>query len=86
MISTEIIIWIYNLSLCLVVTPIDTKFHRFKVETLNNGSDFMILKYLPEHFWIAEKVTMKFFTKEYIHQLGKLIEIKRPEWFKLNTL
>jgi hypothetical protein len=82
MTSFEIIIWIYNLSLCLVITPLDSKFCRFKVETVSTGSSAMILKYLPDHSWIAEKTTMKFFTKEYIHKLGKLIEIKRPEWFK----
>jgi hypothetical protein len=81
MTSFEIIIWIYNLSLYLVITPLDAKLCRFKVETVSTGSDVMILKYLPDHSWIVEKTTMKFFTKEYIHQLGKLIEIKRPECF-----
>jgi len=79
--SFEIIIWIYNLSLSLVVTPIDPKFRRFKVETNGSGPDAMIVKCLRGHSWIVEKATMKFFTKKYVHQLGKLIEIKKPEWF-----
>ena len=41
----------------------------------------MILRYLPGKSWVAEKVAMKCFTKEYIRQLGKLIELKRPELF-----
>ena len=86
MTSFEIIISIYNLSLYLVITPMDSQFQQFKVETLTKGFNVMILKYLPEHSWVAEKVTMKFFTKEYIHKLGKLIEIKKPEWFKRNTI
>jgi hypothetical protein len=81
MTSFELNIWIYNLSLYLVVTPLDAKYCHFKVEDASTGSGVMILKYLPDRSWIAEKTSMKFFTKEYIHQLGKLIEIKRPEWF-----
>lgn len=81
MISVEIVIWVYNLSLCLVVTPIDSKFRRFKVETINQGQDAMIVKYSPGHSWKAEKTTMKFFTKKYIRELGKLIQVKKPEWF-----
>jgi hypothetical protein len=82
MTSFEIIIWIYNLSLYLVITPMDSKFCRFKVEPVNTGSGMMILKYLADHSWVAEQTTMKFFTKEYIYQLGELIESKRPEWFR----
>ncbi|MEO6849807.1 MAG: hypothetical protein ABI203_02800 [Mucilaginibacter sp.] len=81
MTSFEIIIWIYNLSLYLVVTPLDANFCHFKVETANIGSGILILKYLPDRSWITEKTTMKFFTKAYTHKLGKLIEVKRPEWF-----
>ena len=85
MISVEIVIWVYNLSLCLVVTPIDAKFRRFKVETINSTQDAMIVKYSPGHSWVAEKATMKFFTKKYIRELGKLIKIERPEWFGLKA-
>ena len=41
----------------------------------------MILKYLPDCSWIAEKATMKFFTKAYIRRLGALIESKKPHFF-----
>jgi hypothetical protein len=84
MTSFEIIIWIWNLSLSLVVTPKDSKFRRFKVETNGSGPDAMIVKCLRGRFWAVEKATMKYFTKEYVHQLGKLIEIKKPEWFNRN--
>jgi len=86
MTSFEIIIWIYNQSLSLVVTPIDSRFRRFKVETVNSSTESMIVEYSPAHFWFVEKTTMKFFTKEYIHQLGKLIETKRPELFQPKSL
>lgn len=85
MVSFEIVIWLYNLSICLMVTPVDTKFCHFKVETADGGSRPMILKYLPDGSWIAEKATMKFFTKEYILRLGALIEAKKPGWFKYRT-
>jgi len=81
MASFEIILWIYDHSLRLFVTPIDANSCRFKIETIRNGTGAMILNYSPDHSWVAEKVTMKFFTKDYIHQLGKLIELERPELF-----
>jgi hypothetical protein len=81
MANFEIMLWIYNLSLRLVITPLDSGFRRFKVETINSLNGAMILKYLPGKSWVAEKVAMKCFTKEYIRQLGKLIELKRPELF-----
>lgn len=81
MASFEIILWIYDLSLRLMVTPIDDESCRFKIETTCCRADVMILNYLPDHSWNAEKVTMKFFTKAYIHQLGKLIEMERPGLF-----
>lgn len=82
----EIIIWIYNLSLPLVITPVDSKCRRFRVETISSGPEAMIVKYLPDHSRVAEKATMKFFTKKYIHRLGRLIEIKQPEWFRPKLL
>jgi hypothetical protein len=79
MTSFEIMLWIYNLSMRLVVTPLDSKFYRFRVDTVSSGHGAVILKFLPDHSWVAEQVSMKCFTKEYIHQLGKLIEIKKAE-------
>jgi len=81
MASFEINLWIYGMSLRLLVTPIDTKRCHFKVEAVCSSSDAMILTYSQGHSWVAKKTTMKFFTKEYIHQLGKLIEMERPELF-----
>jgi len=81
MASFEIVLWIYNLSLHLLVTPLDSKFYRFKVEAIRSGNGATILKYLPDRSWVAEQVGMKCFTKEYINQLGKLIELEKPELF-----
>jgi len=67
------------MSLGLIVTPLDTRFSRFKVETAEGGAVPMILKCLPNHSWIVEKTTMKFFTKKYVKQLGALIEGKKKE-------
>jgi len=77
MTSFEIMLWIYNLSLRLVVTPLDSKFYRFKVDVVSSGHGAAILKFLPDHSWVAEQVSMKRFTKEYINQIGKLIEIEK---------
>jgi len=73
--SFKIVIWIYNLSMDLVVTP-STLHRRFKVETIAGGANPMIIKYMPDHTWVAENVTMKFFTEKYIRELGALIERK----------
>lgn len=82
----EIILQIYNLSIGVIVTPMDKQFYHFKVETVRGGPHPMILKYHPDYSWIVEKATMKFFTQTYVRQLGALIEIKKPEWFYLNKL
>ena len=75
--SFKIVIWIYNLSMDLVVTPMDsTLHHRFKVETITGEANPMIIKCMPDHTWVAENVTMKFFTEKYIRELGALIERK----------
>jgi hypothetical protein len=79
--SFKIVIWIYNLSMDLVVTPTDGMLHRrFKVETITGEVNPMIIKYMPDHTWVAENVTMKFFTEKYIRELGALIESKKQEW------
>jgi hypothetical protein len=65
MANFEIMLWIYNLSLRLVITPLDSGFSRFKVEAVNSGNGAMILRYLPDHqSWVSEEVAMKCFTKE----------------------
>ncbi len=86
MVKTEIVIFIYNMYMVLIVSPLDAKSMRFKVVSNESVLDDMILKYLPNHTWVAEKSTMKFFTKKYITELGKLIKIKKPEWFKPSFL
>jgi hypothetical protein len=77
----EVNIRIYNLSLSLIVKPMNNQFYHFKVETMSGGHHPMILKYQPGCHWIVEKATMKFFTQTYVRQLGALIQIKKPEWF-----
>ncbi len=80
--SFEIIPWIYNQALHLMVTPLDIQLYRFKVEAARSGGNSAtILKYLPNRLWVAGHAAMKCFTKEYIHQVGKLIELKIPELF-----
>jgi len=81
----EIVMLLYNLSVCLMVTPIDSEFCRFKIEIWGGGSIPMVLKLLPDRSWTVEKATMKFFTKNHIRELGELIEGERPEWFEFET-
>lgn len=83
MTSFETVIRVYNLPLGLIVTPVYGSPYRFKIEMIVGEPNPMILKYLPDHSWSAEKVTVKFFTKKYISELGALIEWNRPEWFLL---
>ena len=74
-------IGIYNLPMELLITPIGNKVsHRFRVETIAGATIVMIIKYLPDGDWVAESVTMKFFTEKYIRELGSLIESKKHEW------
>ena len=79
--SFEIKMAIYNSYLKLIVTPLDNKFHRFQIKTMGTIPDVMILKYTPDESWSAEKVSMKYFTKGYIAQLGRLIETKKHDQF-----
>jgi len=39
-----------------------------------------VLKLLPGHEWVAEQVSMKYFTKDNIKRLGLLIEDEKPKW------
>ena len=76
MISFPIVLQIYNSPLTLIVTPLAILQYRFLVKTLSKGSQSMIIKRLPDSNWIGELVTMKYFTKNNIQRLGKLIEIE----------
>ena len=53
--------------------------YSFLVKTLNDKGESMIIKRLPGKDWIGEKVKMKFFTKQNIRPLGKLLETKENE-------
>jgi hypothetical protein len=52
----------------------------FRVETIAGSANAMIIKYMPDRTWVAENVTMKFFTERYIRELGLLIEGEQHEW------
>ncbi|EHQ30992.1 hypothetical protein [Mucilaginibacter paludis] len=82
----EINIQVYNMPLSVIVTPIDSKFCRFKVETVRGKAQPMILTYRPDCSWIVEQASMKFFTLAYVGKLGALIKNKKPEWFLMNKL
>jgi len=64
MISIEIALFIYNLPLALIITPLGTESLRIKVNSISGNTNSMITKYLPDNLWIAEKSSMKFFTKK----------------------
>ena len=77
--SFTVIISIYNLAMDFIVTCIGSKPYRFKVETII-GEPHAVLKLLPGHEWVAEQVSMKYFTKDNIKRLGLLIEDEKPKW------
>ncbi len=77
MVSFTIVLQIYNSPLALVVTPVAMMPYSFLVKTLSDKSNSMIIKRLPNRGWVGERVTMKYFTKENIQRLGRLIEIKK---------
>ena len=79
MIHFTIILHIYNSPLALVVTPLAMVPYAFLVKTLNDRASSMIIRRLPDKSWIGEKVKMKFFTKQNIQRLGKLLETKEKE-------
>lgn len=78
--SFTVIISIYNLAMNFMVTRIGTKPYRFKVETIIGETNATVLKLLPGHEWVAEHVSMKYFTKENIRRLGVLIDGEKPKW------
>lgn len=71
---------IYNLAMDFIVTRIDSKPYRFKIETVIGEPHATVLKLLPGHKWVAEHVSMKYFTKANIRRLGILIEGEKPKW------
>ena len=79
MTSFTIILHIYNSPLALVVTPLAMAPYSFLVKTLSDKGESMIIRRLPGKGWIGEKVKMKFFTKQNIRRLGKLLETKENE-------
>jgi hypothetical protein len=72
---------IFDLSLGLIVTAMDSKPFCFRIETTTGGPNSMIINRLPDLTWNAECVTMKYFTQENIQRLGTLIESKNPAMF-----
>ncbi|MDB5143916.1 MAG: hypothetical protein JWQ66_2629 [Mucilaginibacter sp.] len=84
MVSFTVVLQIYNSPLALVVTPLAMMPYSFLVKTLSDKGNSMIIKRLPNHNWIGEKVTMKYFTKKNIQRLGRLIETKNKELLVLN--
>lgn len=71
---------VYNLAMDFIVTCIGAKPYRFKVETIIGEPHATVLKLLPGHKWIAEHVSMKYFTKANIMRLGLLIEGEKLKW------
>ena len=78
--SFKIIISIYNSAMGFMVTCIGSKPYRFKIETTIGEPNATILKLLPGHKWVAEHVSMKYFTKDNIRRLGLMIEGEKPKW------
>jgi len=78
--SFKVIISIYNSAMGFMVTCIGSKPYRFKVETTIGEPHATVLKLLPGREWVAEHVSMKYFTKDNIRRLGLLIEGEKPKW------
>jgi hypothetical protein len=78
--SFTVIISIYNSAMDFMVTCIGSKPYRFKVETIIGEPHATVLKLLPGHEWVAEHVSVKYFTKDNIRRLGALIEGEKPKW------
>jgi len=79
--SFTVIISIYSSALAFIVTRISARPYRFKVETAVGEPHATVLKLLPDNNWIAEQVSMKYFTKRNILRLGALIEREKLKWF-----
>jgi len=78
--SFKIIISIYNSAMGFMVTCIGAKPYRFKIETGTGEQNGTVVKLLPKNKWVAEHVSVKYFTKENIRRLGLLIEEQKPKW------
>jgi len=79
--SFTVMLKIYDLSMGLIVTTIDSKPFCFKIETTTDGPNSMIINRLPDRTWNAECIKMKYFTDENIQNLGALIESEKPGLF-----
>jgi len=76
-----VIISIYSSAMAFIVTRISTRPYRFKVETSIGEPNATVLKLLPGPIWVAEHISMKYFTKRNIRRLGALIEKEKLKWF-----
>jgi len=76
-----VIISIYSSAMAFIVTRISTRPYRFKVETSIGEPNATVLKLLPGSTWVAEHISMKYFTKRNIRRLGALIEKEKLKWF-----
>jgi len=79
--SFTVMLKIYDLSIGLIVTPLDSKPFYFKIETTIGGPNSMFMNRMPDHSWIANCIQMKYFTYKNIQRLGALIEVKQPGLF-----
>lgn len=66
--------------MAFIVTRIGTRPYRFKVETSIGEPNATVLRLLPGHTWVADHVSMKYFTKKNIRRLGILIEGEKSKW------
>jgi len=78
--SFTVIISIYNEAMNFLVTRISSRPYRFKIQTDAHEPKATILRLLPGKKWIADQVSMKYFTKNNIKRLGVLIENEKPKW------
>jgi hypothetical protein len=79
--SFTIIISIYSSAMAFIITRISARPYRFKIETTVGEPHATVLRLLPDNNWIAEQVSMKYFTKRNIRRLGALIEKEKLKWF-----
>jgi hypothetical protein len=78
--SFTVIISIYNEAMNFLVTRISSRPYRFKIETDIHEHNATILRRLPGNKWIADHVSVKYFTKDNIKRLGLLIDNEKPKW------
>jgi hypothetical protein len=83
--SFTVMLKIYNLSMGLIVTPLDSKPFYFKIETTTGGPNSMLMNRMPDHSWNADCIQMKYFTHKNVQRLGALIELEQPGLFTITT-